>query len=287
MKRILAIASIILAAQSAWAQMDVFGNRVPKSGQHVEKSVNLPNKPNEIDENGLRQGEWARKYANGHYAYTATFKDGKPVGEMVRYDEKGNKTAVLNYYNESDTCTAKLYGEGQKVEAEGMYVGQNREGKWTLYGTDGKVIGIEVYTNGMLNGEQRHFHGNGQVSQIINYNMGYAQGPSTEYFSTGRIQTECSYNMGQLDGHYKVIDEISGEVAAEGDYKNGIRQGKWKIYDAFAKEHYIVEYNELGFAINQDEIDRRMERQMQYYERNRGRLQDPEHFKQDPMDYRP
>lgn len=287
MKRIIAIASIVIAAQSAWAQMDVFGNRVPKSGSHVEKSVNLPNKPNKVDENGLRQGEWARKYANGHYAYTATFKDGKPVGEMIRYDEKGNKTAVLNYINESDTCTARLYGESQRVEAEGMYVGQDRDGQWTLYGTDGKIIGVENYKKGMLNGEQRHFHNNGQVSQIINYEMGFAQGPSVEYFSTGRVQTECNYSQGQLDGKYKVIDEVSGEIAAEGKYNKGLRAGKWKVYDSFAKEHYIVEYNELGLPVNQDEIDRRMERQMKHYEKNRDRLQDPALYQRDPEQYRP
>ncbi|MDO4461944.1 MAG: hypothetical protein Q4C30_05545 [Bacteroidia bacterium] len=287
MKRLLALASIIIIGHSAWAQFDVFGNRVPKSGRHVEKSVNLPDKPNEVDENGVRQGEWARKYANGHYAYTATFKDGKPIGEMVRYDEKGNKTAVLNYINESDTCTAVLYGANEKIEAKGSYVGKTRHGKWSFFGTDGKLISEEVYTDGMLNGNQCYYHNNGQLSQVITYNMGYAQGKSYEYFSSGRVQTECNYERGRLNGHYKVIDELSGEVAAEGEYEKGVRKGKWRMYDSFAKEYYTVEYDAVGNAKNQDEIDRRKERKMQYFEKNKSRLQDPELFKEDPMDYRP
>lgn len=287
MKRIAILAALLIATHVAYAQMDVFGNRVPKSGSHVEKSVDRPDKPNKVDEQGLRQGEWARKYANGHYAYTATFVDGKPIGDLTRYDEHGNKTAVLHYDTPSDTCTAVLYGDNHKKEAEGTYVGKDRHGKWTLYDTEGKVVGIENYSNAMLDGEQKYFHSNGQVSQIVNYSKGYIHGKCVEYFSSGKLKQDANYVQGYLDGKFINYDEISGEVSSEGMYVNGKPSGKWRMYDGFAKEHYTVTYDTNGKAINQDEIDKRMQRQMEYYEKNRKHLQDPSDYQQDPERYRP
>ncbi len=36
---------------------------------------------NQTDTNGLRQGKWQKKQANGRLMYEGEFKDDKPVGE--------------------------------------------------------------------------------------------------------------------------------------------------------------------------------------------------------------
>ena len=80
-----------------------------------EKHFDLPDKPNVTDANGLKQGEWGPKYDNGQYKYVATFKDGRPVGSVVRYTRDGKKSMQMTYDSKSDTCFVLTYHPNGKL----------------------------------------------------------------------------------------------------------------------------------------------------------------------------
>ena len=46
------------------------------------------------------------------------------------------------------------------------------------------------------------------------------------YYSNGIVLREESYRKGKLDGHYVENDSL-GVVVLEGDYGDGLKQGKW------------------------------------------------------------
>ena len=50
---------------------------------------------NQTDKNGLRQGQWQKKYPNGQLMYEGQFKDDKPCGDWIRYFEGGQVKVKL------------------------------------------------------------------------------------------------------------------------------------------------------------------------------------------------
>jgi len=269
---------LLLTVIPVAAQFDVFGNSIPVR----EKKQNLPQSPNITDSNGLKQGEWSKTYDNGNYRYKATFKDNKPVGEMIRYHENGKKSAVINY-NTDGKGMAKLFDEAENLIAEGVYLGTIRDSTWRFYDEKKTLKSTENYVNGLIDGVVTVFYPNGSVSEEVAYRKGVKHGPWKQYFRGGGVQLEAEYRDGKLHGVYKTFNG-SGVCDVLGRYSEGKEDGDWKIFDAEKKEYYILKYDK-GKLVNASEIDKRMEKKLAEYERNRRMLKDPEQYRNDSEGY--
>ena len=265
---IISLLFLIGCSLSVEPQTDFFGNKAPQDQQKKlsNPTINKPNKPNKVDAQGRRQGEWGLKYANGNYAYTAFFVDGKPHGTVTRFAENGKKEAEIIYVEGNDTCKAILYGEKGNIEAKGQYVNEKKVGKWIIYNDKDVVIGNESYVNGEYHGTQFYYFSDGKLRETINYQNGIAHGAWNEFFHNGKKHTEATYKNGKLDGKFTVWNEDTGKIAACGKYADDHQVGKWQMWDEFAKETFFVSFDNNGNMTNPDEVQKRMERKMQYYE---------------------
>jgi hypothetical protein len=83
---------------------------------------------NLVDEDGRKTGHWREEYPNGKTLYEADFVEGQPVGEMVRYYEKGAVKARMIF----DPGTERTYGpisqSMTEVSGSGSPTGM---GSWT------------------------------------------------------------------------------------------------------------------------------------------------------------
>ena len=64
---------------------------------------------NVIDDQGRKQGKWSQNYDNGQLRYEGSFIDDNPSGIFLYYTERGVLKANLEYFNEGESASARLY----------------------------------------------------------------------------------------------------------------------------------------------------------------------------------
>ena len=280
MKTLIATCFAMLMTMQLQAQFSIFGNVPAESKQ----TISLPDKPNRVDSLGRKQGEWAKKYANGRYRYTATFKDDRIVGTLTRFHDNGQPSAKLVYREGNDTCSAEMFDEkGHRIGC-GNFVGDKKEGTWMVYSQHNVLLAREPYRHGLLHGTVLEYYENGNVSSEINYYNGIRHGAWIQYFPGGAIHLIATYDNDRLQGKYKV-NGTNGKVCIQGTYKDGVSVGTWTAYDEERDDFLELRYDDNGRLTNQKEVDARMQQKLDKSEQNRKFLKDPEQYRQDPDGY--
>lgn len=67
-------------------------------------------------------------------------------------------------------------------------------------------------------------------------------------------------------------------------YNEGRMDGSWFFFNALGHEDYRLNYKN-GVAEEQGFLDKQQEERFREFERNRGRLKDPEDYTNDPDSY--
>lgn len=285
--KVIASAIMLFVCSEVMAQFDVFGQMAPGKKPQTENTrhFNLPDKPNKLDAMGRKQGEWAKKYPNGQYMYVANFVDDKPVGTVVRYDERGRKSSEMKYATNGD-ADGVFYHENGKVASKGHYVKQQRDGEWLFYDESGVLVSRETYAAGKRSGTQFTYYDNGGVSIELNCSDDAPDGLWIQYYYTGHRQLEAHYTKGKLNGRYRYWND-GGSLSIDGMYADGFMVGDWKVYEDNGKGVFLMKYDNQGHLLNEDEVQRRMTSRLEYYERNRFQINDPQNYINSPEQYDP
>lgn len=239
-------------------------------------TINLAqeNKPmNQTDDKGFKQGYWEKHYQNGNIQYSGNFKDNKPVGVFKRFDQDGILKVEMLYLENSDKIYSKFYYPGQKLQAEGIYLGKLKDSTWLYYSEEGHKINEITYQYDQKNGTEKKYYQNGNLSEISHWEQDVLDGLTIRYYDSGKVMMRIFYMNGRLDGEYNVYGPDEN-ILIQGQYENNKREGKWIYY----KENGHVE-NELiytnGIAENQEELERLENEQIEQLEKNKGKFQDP------------
>lgn len=238
---------------------------------------------NHTDANGMRQGYWERSYMTGQTMYKAFFVDNKPVGEMLRYHPNGNMMARITYDHEGMNGQGELFDENGRKIAEGNYKGTDKDGEWKFYNERGRLIGLENYKDNLRDGESIAYYPNGNVASKTNWKNGKQDGSEVMYYPRGRERLTANYRDGNLHGAYTVFFE-NGRREIFGMYKNGRMHGPWFFFNALGSEDYRINYED-GVAKETEMLDKQQEERFREFERNKGRLRDPENYMDDPDGY--
>ena len=289
--KVFLIAAIAINVADVYGQ-DAFGSMAPKSQTTTPKTTNnktkqCPDKPNLTDAQGRKQGEWAKKYANGQYIYVANFVDDKPVGVVTRYAENGQKVSETTFNNDGTTTVVYFHENGKKA-SEGKYsTSKKRDGLWVYYNEQKQKVAAENYNNGKLNGTSYVYYDNGNVAEEINYTNDVLNGPWFQYLPSGRRRLDTHYVNGKIDGLYKYWDD-GGFLSVEGYYKNGVQVGDWKIYEANGStKFFVMQYDNNGTLLNEDEVQKLMNDKLDDLEAKRKFIVDPEDYMNTPELYKP
>jgi antitoxin component YwqK of YwqJK toxin-antitoxin module len=236
---------------------------------------------NQTDSRGLRQGKWARNYANGRPMYEGFFKNDKPVGDWIRYHEGGQVKAKIKYATGSDSAFAQLYEQGGKKVAEGVFLDEKREGKWTFFSGDVK-ISEEEFKGGLKHGVSRRFYPSGEELEESEWQNGQQEGSYRVFFKDGSPYLQCKFSNGSRNGLCLSYFQ-NGRVEMESFYINNLRDKEWNYFDENGNLLYTLKYDR-GNLLNpevRDSIDRL---QNHDFERKEN-IADPEKFLQDPSEY--
>jgi antitoxin component YwqK of YwqJK toxin-antitoxin module len=197
---------------------------------------------NLVDEEGRKSGHWKVEYPNGRTHYEAFFVEGSPVGEMLRYYEKGGIKARMLFEEKGKRSYASLFYTSGKPSAEGWYVDQVKDSVWTYYSNfDGSVRIREPYLEGKLNGVSQNYYPDGVISEEVEWKENVKDGAWTQYYKNGNPRLSGHYKDGLLQGSYEVYFS-DNTIEIRGIYLDNLSNGTWRFYDESGKEVYVLEY---------------------------------------------
>lgn len=220
---------------------------------------------NLLDERGLKTGPWKVEYPNGKTLYEATFVEGKPVGEMIRYYDKGGVRARMMFDTLLDRSYTHLYYPGGKEAAEGWHVEREKDSVWTYYSQfDGSVRIREPYEKGRLHGKVTLYYSSGDISEVVSWEEQKKQGAWMQYYNTGMNRLSSQYLDDLLHGPYKIFYP-DGTPKVTGDYIHNKSNGTWTFYDESGEEVYALEYLS-GQPVDQEKYEQWIQDSLSNYE---------------------
>ncbi len=230
---------------------------------------------NQVDKNNLKQGFWKKFYPNGNIRYTGQFINDNPTGEFRRYYEDQSLQSIMTYREDGITSFIQFYYQNGKLTAEGKYIGSKRDSIWKFYSYYGRHLSsIEPYIDGKRDGLVRKYYENGNISQEISWKGGIKNGTWKIWFSNEKLQLESRYIDGKLDGPF-ITYYPDGGKEIYGTYKNDKRVGTWTHINPQTRQEKTINYIN-GLPENQNEIDKQFEKAMEQFEKNKGKIKEPD-----------
>lgn len=217
---------------------------------------------NRYDEQGWRQGPWRAFWPNGKPKWEGRYVDDKRQGIFKEFDANGTLKSMDKFDQDvvqEQADEVKLlsirnsyHGNG-KVSSIGSFSKQgSKEGLFRYFDEAGKPTAAAIYQGDRKVSE-------GEVSEV-----GALQGHWTEYYGTGEKRAEGEYKDGKKDGPWTFFHR-EGQVEQKGIYVNGLPQGEWFWFfpsgARHREEHYrkgredgaSAEYDSTGAVITQGE----------------------------------
>nr|WP_319397261.1 hypothetical protein [uncultured Carboxylicivirga sp.] len=262
------------------AQTDVFGNKIPAKKKAVTP---IPAGYNKTDANGLKQGPWEKRYTDGTTLYKATFKDNKPVGEYVRYYPNGKMSLRVVYDEAGVNGKAEMFNDKEELTAEGNFVGKDKEGTWTYYTGKKQIASTQEYKENKAHGNTIIYYSDGQIAESYVSVKGLKNGAWLKFFRSGAPMLKATYVKDQLHGKYLYYFE-NGQLEIDANYKNNLEDGNWTFYEQDGSVKYLLKYKE-GEILNPEVLDAKRAAEQAEFEKNKGKLKDPEKMQNDPESY--
>jgi antitoxin component YwqK of YwqJK toxin-antitoxin module len=181
---------------------------------------------NQTDENGLKQGSWKRFNERGVLLFEGQFIDDQPYGEFRYYYATRSLRTVLVYDSAGIEAEAVFRHPNGRIQSEGTYINQKKEGLWKFYDEMGRLVSEEEYQNDLKHGLSRKYFRDGTLLEEQFFVEGTAHGSWKQYHPGGSIKHKLNFNQGLLEGD-AVYYNAAGGVFARGKYRNGLKDGEW------------------------------------------------------------
>ena len=220
---------------------------------------------NQVDQEGRKTGHWKVEYPNGKTQFEGDFLEGRPVGEMIRYYEKGGIRARMLFEADGSRSHVQLYYESGKAAAKGIYINQVRDSVWIYYSEfDGSVRIRETYREGKLEGMSQHYYPGGEISEELHWKQNEKDGAWKQYYSNGIQRLSANFEKGQLQGSYELYFP-TGHIKIRGSYLDNRSHGTWRFYDEEGKEVFALDYIN-GTPANWEEYSNWIQDSLKKYE---------------------
>ena len=157
-------------------------------------------------------------------AQNKTDRQGRRQGQWIEYHDNGNVKSKGAFKNGLPAGEFLYYSESGKLQAKNVFAENGIDAVAEIYSEKGKVVATGFYKNKKRDGEWRYFDENEDIMILVE-----------------------NYSFGVLNGHW-VSYYRTGEPQFEGEYKDGIKIGKWVTYDPEGNvisidNHEVENYN--------------------------------------------
>lgn len=218
-------------------------------------------KVNRFNKDNQKTGLWVEYYSSGITKEEGTWSNGVKNGIFKFYNKKGDLDRIEKYRGGELLTDAmetvmldirREYYEDGTLKMIGSYQEGSKQGIFREYGKEGSIINSYVYD------------GNVKVGEGIVDASGSYQGQWKLYFPSGELKAEGSFKEGKKEGPWMYYF-VNGSIEQRGEYRDGLPTGKWTWYydssELLREEYYrkgkedgsSVEYSKEGTVINQGE----------------------------------
>jgi len=230
---------------------------------------------NHTDAQNRKQGFWKKSYPNGKLMYHGFFKDDKPAGEMHRYFESGKLKALLNYKENGETASARLFYEDGNLAATGNFYNTLKDSIWTYYSFYNKsVTASESYIKGARHGFTVSYYDNGDISEKTEWKNNKKSGIWEQYFPGNILKLKASYSDNKLEGEFVVYSRI-GKPYISGNYKNNLREGTWTFYNENGTVQQTLNYKS-DKAAEEEKLSSEQEEYFRLIDEAQGKFKEPD-----------
>lgn len=188
--------------------------------------------------------------SDGKLKFRGTYRNGKPHGTHLWYNEDGSIDSSKVYKDGHLIAEGRMDADGLRqgfwkeyyyptgeLKAEGEYKDGYRFNEWIYYFISGKMEQKGQYgEKEKPDGKWTWFYENTQLLREETFRNGKEHGWLIEYNDTGKVITRGEFVDGKEEGDW--LYEI-GDHLEQGKYEAGMRQGGWK--------HYYLSNGELRF----------------------------------------
>ena len=204
---------------------------------------------------GKRNGKWIEYYSNNKKRFEGEYSNGLLNGEVKMYYYDGKLELEGEYLNgEKNGVIKEYYYKTGALLFEGEYLNGKRNGKGKKYNYDGELeFDGEYLNNYKLKGKEfinnkieyegeylfnKKWNGKGYDKEgNIIYVLNKGNGTVKEYYD-GVLKFEGEYLNGRRNGKGKLYFR-NKDIEFDGEYLKGKRNGKGKEYDS--DDHLIFE----------------------------------------------
>jgi len=211
--------------------------------------------------NGLENGFSIMYSEDGRIIGLTKFQNGylKTIENINRYNEAGKKIGLWKEFWPGDDYLTKM---------EGYYRNDIQDGYFKYYDKEGNLQKIDKFINGILIIDppelaeydiKTDYYSDGSVKTIGSYKDEKAEGMRRDYSTDGKIIAGYIMHEGIVIGK-GIIDEAglrqgkwqdfyeSGNILAEGNYINNVKNGSWKYYFENGNLEQQGDYDNQGRA---------------------------------------
>jgi len=191
------------------------------------------------------------------------FSDSKNVN--VALNEESIRTYLKNQAAEEEKRRSMMLKEGifvtyfdnGRVKEKGKYIAGRKEGEWNSYSDRGKVLKTVTYKKGKVVATKAPdklkdfatYHNNGRIKEQGITRNGQRDGEWKLYNVRGQLEIVTIYKKGKVlrqdkPGKTEKITRYhdNGRIKAQGYFKNGKKDGVWKLYSSKGKNLKSVTY---------------------------------------------
>lgn len=193
------------------------------------------------------------------------YRNGVQAGKQYSFIKGTHEYYETSYYNDQgllDGDFIQMYTFGQPYTT-GHYTNGQKDGTWTKIAESGDTLYISTFSAGREDGLQVRFdRGSGARSQEYHMKNDRLDGAFRRYDpDTGELIYEATYQYGRLHGkertlvrdnrydYWETCTYVNGrktgpfeshyvknnQLREAGEYRNGHRIGRWKLYDINGK----------------------------------------------------
>ena len=107
------------------------------------------------------------------------------------------------------------------------------------------------------------------------------EGDFVKYYPSGSKEISATFHNDELEGKYTSWGS-DGKISEQGYYKSGVRVGKWHLRYTEADVEADIVYDSHGLVKNEETLDSLNVLRQQYYDKNIGKIKDPEDYINNP-----
>lgn len=248
------------------------------AGQPSAKGLNY------TDINGMKQGPWVKKTDDGALLYEGFFKDNLPVGVFKRYHSNGKlKSEMVFDVIRPKYASVKMWDITGELSATGFYDDKAKDSVWEYYTIKEKMVYHEEYKKGLRHGSARKYYSSGNLAEEKMWKQGMMHGKWVQYYPDGTVRLKADNKDDKRTGAF-LVNHANGKPLVTGQYANDLQEGLWKVLLEDGKLDKELKYKN-GKIENEQELDKKLAKEIEAAEKMQGQFDDPENFLSNPEEF--